>query len=250
MLSVGAAAITTCLLRKRSLTSLGWGRGAWKYQWMGYLLPLGIASLAYLIIWGVGFGGWYNLEFVASLKDSYNLPGWSDTVIIIFHFIVTASVSFILLLPSVLGEEIGWRGFLVPELSKFMSFTGVALVSGFIWSAWHWPLIFAGIYGNDSAPLYYQLGFFTLSIMSASVVMTYLRLKTRSLWPAVIFHMSGNVFMQKAFTPLTAASADSDWYIDEFGAVPALVSFMVAVYFWRKGRNEFRGTQAMSVNHR
>ena len=50
-------------------------------------------------------------------------------------------------------EEIGWRGFLVPELAKFMSFTNVALTSGLIWSVCHWPMLFKGFYGNDVKPL-------------------------------------------------------------------------------------------------
>lgn len=33
--------------------------------------------------------------------------------------------------------SLGWRGFLVPELAKFMSFTSVALTSGLIWAVWH-----------------------------------------------------------------------------------------------------------------
>ena len=127
----------------------------------------------------------------------------------------------------------------MPELAKSMSFTSVALVSGLIWSMWHWPLIFLGLYGNDVTPLYYQLFFFTLFIVSNAMTMTYLRFKTDSLWTAVIFHMSGNVFIQKFFTPLTVQNESSTWYVDEFGAVPALVAFVVAIYFWRKGKTEF-----------
>jgi membrane protease YdiL (CAAX protease family) len=138
-----------------------------------------------------------------------------------------------------LGEELGWRGLLVPELSKFLSFTSVALVSGLVWSAWHWPLIIMGLYGNDITPLYYQLFFFTMFIVSSSIIMTYLRLKTGSLWTAVIYHMSSNIFIQKIFTPITVTKTDSSWYIDEFGAITALVAFCVAVFFWRKGVAEF-----------
>jgi membrane protease YdiL (CAAX protease family) len=42
-------------------------------------------------------------------------------------------------LANALGEEIGWRGFLVPELSRKMSFTGTAILSGAVWSCWHYP---------------------------------------------------------------------------------------------------------------
>jgi membrane protease YdiL (CAAX protease family) len=239
MLAVGVATILTCVIRKRSLAALGWGWGSWKYQWLSYLLPLAIAIVAYLIIWIAGWGGWYNSEFVIQQMKDYDLRNWSDAGIIAFHFLLTATYSFVLLLPSVLGEEIGWRGFLVPELAKFMSFTNVALTSGLIWSVWHWPMMFKGFYGNDVTPLYYQLFFFTLLIASWAVIMAYLRFKTNSLWTAVIFHMSGNVFLQKVFAPLTIENESSAWYIDEFGAVPALVAFVIAIYFWKKGKAEF-----------
>ena len=49
------------------------------------------------------------------------------------------------------GEEIGWRGFLVPELAKVLPFTGVALVSGLIWASWHY-LITAVVYRNAGLP--------------------------------------------------------------------------------------------------
>ena len=120
-----------------------------------------------------------------------------------------------------------------------MSFTGVALVSGLVWSVWHWPLIFMGLFGNNVTPLYYQLLIFTLLMLSSSVIMAYLRLKTDSLWTAVIYHASWNVFIQKLFTPITETNTKSDWYIDEFGAITALVACCVAVIFWKKGINEF-----------
>ena len=239
MLAVGVATILTCLIRKRNLAALGWGWGSWKYQWVSYLLPLAIAIVAYLIIWVAGWGGWYNSEFVIQQMKDYDLRNWSDAGIIAFHFLLTATYSFVLLLPAVLGEEIGWRGFLVPELAKFMSFTNVALTSGLVWSVWHWPMMFKGFYGNDITPLYYQLFFFTLLIVSWAVIMAYLRFKTNSLWTAVIFHMSGNVFLQKVFAPLTIENESSAWYMDEFGAVPALVAFVIAIYFWKKGKAEF-----------
>jgi membrane protease YdiL (CAAX protease family) len=244
MLAVGVATLLTCLIRKRNLATLGWGWGSWKYQWLSYVLPLAIALVAYLIIWGAGWGGWYDSEFVIQQMKDYNLSNWSDAGIIAFHILLTATYSFVLLLPSVLGEEIGWRGFLVPELAKFMSFTNVALTSGLIWSVWHWPIMFMGFYGNDVTPLYYQLFCFTLLIVSWAVIMAYLRFKTNSLWTAVIFHMSGNVFLQKVFSPLTIENESSAWYMDEFGAVPALVAFVIAIYFWKKGKVEFGDLRA------
>lgn len=236
MLTVGLAAITTCLIRGRDLASLGWGWGGWSFQWLSYALPLGMISAAYLLIWSSGFGQWYDAGFVLETRQAYHLDSWSNTAVIVFHFVVTATLSFVLLLPSALGEELGWRGFLVPELCKWMPFTGVALVSGLLWAVWHWPMMFMEIYGNEGTPLYFQLLAFTLFITANGVTLAYLRLKSNSVWTAVIFHMSNNVFMQKFFTPMTAETSQSGWYMDEFGAVPALVALLVAGYFWRKGR--------------
>ena len=239
MLSVGIATVATCLIRKRSLANLGWQWGEWKYHWMSYLIPLFIVFLAYLLIWLTGVGELYSTEFLLKKKESYNLVHWNDTSIFIFHLALTSSVIFFVSFPSIIGEEIGWRGFLVPELSKFMSFGGVALISGLAWSVFHWPLIIKGLYGNDVTPLYYQLFFFTLFITSSGIIMTYLRLKTNSLWTGVIYHASSNVFVQKVFTPITVSGAESSWYIDEFGAAMAIVASCVSVYFWRKGQVEF-----------
>lgn len=239
MLSVGVAAILTCLIRKQSLSSLGWSWGKWKDTWMSYLIPFGIVAIAYIIIWLAGFGQWYNTDFITQQKAGYKLAEWSNFSVIVFQLLMTASVTFIITLPSVLGEEIAWRGFLVPELSKFMNFTGVALFSGFIWAVWHWPLIFKGLYGNSTTPLYYQILVFTVFIMATAMIMTYLRYKTKSVWSAVIYHMSSNVFIQKFFNPLTLENPKSAWYIDEFGIVLAMVALIVAIYFWRKGREEF-----------
>lgn len=239
MLSVALATVVTCLIRKRDLASLGWQWGPWKYQWMSYLIPFAMNLVAYLIVWSAGFGDWFNADFLVEQQKGHNLSGWNQTSTLLFYVLLTASISFVVSIPAILGEEIGWRGLLVPELSKFMSFTGVALVSGLVWSVWHWPIIIKGLYGNDVTPLYFQLAMFTLFITANGVIMAYLRMKSGSLWTAVIYHASSNIFIQKLFTPITNEHADSIWYIDEFGAVPAVIACCVAVYFWRKGVNEF-----------
>ena len=238
MLSVGVAALLTVMIRRRNFSSLGWSWGNSNYQWMSYLIPLILATCAYLIIWLLGFAGWYNVEAVNAMKGEYNISDWSNYQVIIFHFFITALISFIMVLPSVLGEEIAWRGLLVPELSKFMGFTGVSLLSGLLWSLWHFPLIILGLYGNEGTPVMYQLIIFTTYITSISVIMAYYRLKSGGVWTAVIFHMSNNVFIQKFFVPLSNETEYSHWYTDEFGLIPATVAVVFGYFYWRKGKVE------------
>ena len=186
MMSVGLAAIVMCFTHGRRLSSFGllWGNG--RYQLISFLVPLGIAVTSYLIIWGLGFAE-FNYDFANDSRETYNLSGWNDISIILFHIVLTMTFSLVLSIPSILGEELAWRGYLVPELSKSMSFGLVALISGLLWSAFHWPLMIKGFYGNNYTPLVFQLSIFTLFIVSNSVTMTYLRFKTDSVWSCLLY---------------------------------------------------------------
>lgn len=239
MWSVGISAVLTCLITKRDLKSLGWGWGKWKYQWLSYVIPLGYLVISYGIIWGADLGGFYNTGFVERIRNAYDIAGWSDGSVLLIYIAFTATIGMTGSLSNALGEEIGWRGFLAPELAKFMSFTGVVLVSGIIWSVWHWPIIWGGLYNNAGVGLVYQLSFFTMSVLMAATITTYLRFKSGNLWTATIFHASHNLFNQGVFVPLTIQYENTGKYIGEFGLVLPLVGLSFAIYFWNKGRKEF-----------
>ncbi len=65
--------------------------------------------------------------------------------------------------------------------------------------------------------------------------MTWLRLRSGSLWTAALMHASHNLFIQGFFTPMTAPSgAITPYAIDEFGFVLPLVVAAAAFWFWRR----------------
>jgi membrane protease YdiL (CAAX protease family) len=134
---------------------------------------------------------------------------------------------------SALGEEIGWRGFLVPELAKVTNFTGTALISGLIWSVWHYPVLIFGGY-NAGTPAWYALICFTMMVVSISFVFAWMRLKSGSLWTGVFLHASHNLFIQSIFTPLTKNTGKTAYVIDEFGFALPLAAIFFALFFWKK----------------
>ncbi|TXK42033.1 CPBP family intramembrane glutamic endopeptidase [Nonomuraea sp. C10] len=92
-------------------------------------------------------------------------------------------------LPS-LGEEWGWRGYLVPRLTGTRGVVAGLMLSGAIWGLWHAPLTLLGYnYPNlgAGAALY-----FTGFCVVAGVVLGWLRLRSGSVWPAVVAHGSLN----------------------------------------------------------
>jgi membrane protease YdiL (CAAX protease family) len=83
-----------------------------------------------------------------------------------------------------LGEELGWRGFLWDRLRPFGLKGKVSL--GIIWGLWHAPIIVLGF----NFPIHPYLGilfmvFFTISL---TFPLTYLRDRSRSVYPSSIVH--------------------------------------------------------------
>ena len=128
--------------------------------------------------------------------------GGSPWISIAVGIFLTGTYGLIRSVSSALGEEIGWRGFLVPELSKATSFTLTSLISGIVWSLWHYPILIYGDY-NAGTPTWYGLTCFTVMVVSGSFIFAWLRLKSGSLWTGAILHASHNLYIQAIFTPLT-----------------------------------------------
>src|SRR6185437_11837484 len=146
-----------------------------------------------------------------------------------------------------LGEEIGWRGFLVPELTRQMSFTRVSLLSGIVWAAWHRPpLLFADY--NAGTNRWYSLCCSTVVVISTSFMLAWLRLKSDSVWPAAVFHASHNVFVPGVFDNLIRNTGSTLWYTTEFGAALTITSAVSALYFWtRATKSRNSGVTASSI---
>jgi membrane protease YdiL (CAAX protease family) len=229
----GLAGITTTLLLKRDLSSLGWQWGNSRYQLWSYLVPIIYALIAYLIIWTVGWGGFYNVEFVKQISSSFGFDALPSWLVIVLYFIIGGVYGLPRSISSALGEEIGWRGFLVPELAKKLNYNQTSILSGLIWSLWHYPILIFADY-NSGTPAWYGLTCFTTLVVAMSFVYTWFRLKSNSLWTAVLLHATHNLYIQNIFTPLTSDTGNTKYYIDEFGAVLPVVCILFAVYFWTR----------------
>jgi len=235
MWSPAIAAMLTCKIFRRDLGVLGWKWGKAHYQLASYLIPLLYATAAYLFIWVFRFGGFYDHEFVSRLTQRFGLGPLPDWASISLYFVLAATVGMMRSCASALGEEIGWRGFLVPQLSKITSFTNTALISGVIWSLWHYPILIFADY-NAGTPAWYGLTCFTVMVISISFVFAWMRLKSGSLWTSVLLHASHNLFIQSFFTPMTTNTGRTLYFIDEFGSVLPVVSLALALYFWSRRR--------------
>ena len=83
------------------------------------------------------------------------------------------------------GEEYGWRNYLVSAL-KEKKFICASVFIGIVWGLWHFPLILLG----HNYPQHSVVGVFMMVIFCvlASFIETYFVMKTKSVFPAAIFH--------------------------------------------------------------
>jgi len=227
------AAFITRWLFHESPRDLGLSWGTGHYQAWAYLIPVLYALPVYLLVWVTGLGGFYNVDFVGKQAVEYGLVGLSLPLALVAYVVITMTAGFIPKTARALGEEIGWRGFLVPELAKVTNFTGVGLISGILWAAWHYPSILFSDY-NAGTPAWYALTCFTIMVVASSFIFAWLRLKSGSVWPAAFLHGSHNMFVQLIFTPLTTDTGKTAYIIDEFGVGLALTTVIGAVLVWRR----------------
>lgn len=214
----GVAALATRLIYQGNLRGIGWGWGKMRYQAASYLLPLMGGLLVYGVAWLTGFGGFKGAVSHRPLPVSLFL---------------LATVGFLINVVYALGEELGWRGLLVPELAKVTSFGGTVAVSAAVWALYHYPLILFGDY-HSAAPRWWSLLFFTLNIAAVSVVFAWLRLRSGSVWTGVILHASHNLFLQEVFDPLTVNRGKTEYWTTEFGLGMTLFYGVVAYLCWRR----------------
>lgn len=236
MWSPGVAALITQLIFNGSLRGLGWKLGPGRYLLVGYGLPAVIALLASGIMWVTGVGALDPSELLAR-ASAQDIRGISSPVaLLVIYLGIMLTWGMLQSLFTALGEEIGWRGLLVPELSKVNSFTMTALISGAVWAVWHYPLIFLADYHNLGAPLWLSVVCFTVLVFGVSIICAWLRLKSGSVWPAVLLHASHNLFNPEIFMPLTRGNPLTPYFIDEFGILLPAVTIVIAFYFWTRRR--------------
>jgi membrane protease YdiL (CAAX protease family) len=213
MCSPGVSALVTRLIFQHNVRGEGWGLGEARWLGLAYILPVIYATVVYGLVWLTGLGG-------------FDLTRFKTPVV---TFLVVGLLQSLL---SATGEELGWRGFLVPTLAKTMSFRQTALISGSIWAAWHVPLIIGADY-NGGTPAWYSVMCFAVMVISMGFPFAWLRLRSGSVWPAAILHASHNLFVQAFFDRVTVNTGPTRWITSEFGVGLALAFVALAWIFWR-----------------
>lgn len=238
MWAPGLAALITCSIHRLDLRDLGWSWPAERHMRYGYVLPLFYIVPVYVATWYLIRGSFNLSTFLNRGAETVGFPSWPRLATFGLDVPLLLTFGIFSRFTNTLGEELGWRGFLLPHLSRRYGFAAGCFGTGVIWALWHYPLLFAfGFFGRPNAVL--QIGFFTIMVVGLSFVIGCLKLKTNSLWPCVLLHSSHNVFLQAIFDPLTVSVGKVPYITTEFGGGLMVTVGVVGFYLWRR-RKETR----------
>ncbi len=221
-------AVAVRLAMRRSLRGFGWKPGHPRYLLAGLAFPIVVGFVVHGAAWA---GGW-----IAPI------PGRGSAIALLESTLGNTLASAI---PILLFEELAWRGFLVPELAKFLSFGRVALVSGGVCALFHYPFLISPAYAEVPPSVSGVLAF-TFGIVAASFPLAWLRLRSGSVWPAVLAHAAHNAaandVLAKAFEPTGPVGAV---LVGESGWGLAAGYALVAWWCWRR-RDAVEGARSRS----
>ncbi len=208
----GAVAIIISNVFYKKEKVLGFSKCRIKYIFFGIFIPI-----VYLV-------GSYGIYWILN-PEAFTGNIYSDSI----PFMIGAIFSSVL---TATGEEIGWRGFLLPKMDMFMSRKYAIILSGLIWAVWHYPLMICGLY-QSGTPVWYQLPMFTIEVILITSVMAYFRFCSDSVWPAIVLHASHNYVDQLFCAPLTH-SKNSVYFAGETGFVTVIFVIVIIIVIYNK----------------
>jgi len=189
-----AALLVRRFVEHKPLRTLNLGRLGEKrmYLW-AWLLPIALTILTGLLTWAVGLGK-LDMHFTQIRQALAMVPGGTtlDPMLLVgVQFIAALTIGPLFNTLFALGEELGWRGFLLPSLLPMGQWRAI-LLSGAVWGIWHAPVILQG-HNYPSHPVwgvFLMVGF----CMLFGTILSWLYLRTRSPWAPALGHGSLNAF--------------------------------------------------------
>lgn len=225
------AAFISALWCRRSLRGFGWILGPRRYLLIAWALPflIALASFSLILLTGTAQldAGPFIAEAQESLNEMFGLTLTSVTMTILTVIAVNATLGLLVGFGAI-GEELGWRGFLTIELMRRYSFATTSIISGAIWAAYHYPLLIWIVAPQMGVSVWPLLISSLLAGICLTFILNWLRIKSGSVWTAVIFHAALNIHVQGFFENMTFATTNIGKYISgEYGFMIAATSAAV-----------------------
>ena len=206
------------LLSGGKLNSMGWKPQIRKnirtilIAWFAPVVLTALGAALYFLVFPKHFdlsGGYVLAIGGEEALDQMKAQGIPYSIYTLIGVISSITYAPLINMFVALGEEIGWRGFLYPQLKAGFGRKKGWLLGGIIWGAWHWPLIWLIGYeygaaagnsiGYEGFPVTGML-LFCINAVGLGILHDLLYEKSGSIWVPSLFH---GAFNAAATIPLT-----------------------------------------------
>ncbi len=187
-----AAIITTLFIAKKPFSSLRLNTlGPKRFYLWAWCLPLVLTIVGGLLTLLFGIAK-LDLNFTIIRDAMASAAGGGEVpvgIIVLTQVLLAITLAPFINMLFTMGEELGWRGFLLPQLLPLGQGQAI-LISGAIWGVWHAPAILQG----HNYPGYPVLGVFMMIVFCVllGVIISWMYLNTKSPWVAALAHGSVN----------------------------------------------------------
>lgn len=165
-------------------------RKAWWHYLIAWLAPLAIAVASCCVAAGLGL--W--TPDLSTLDDLAGMPWWAT--------ILALQVVIIVLTPIYFGEEFGWTSYLRLRIYRGRP-VAATVATGLIWAVWHYPLAFLGYAEFSDVTL--GLAVWTASFLLQEVMLSWLRIRSGTIWTASLAHAGNNMVLSLLTATLLTA---------------------------------------------
>lgn len=230
LLSVSVPAVTVGILtftltprgeRRKLWRGIGLGRAGLKTWPAAIVLPLVLVAGAYGTAIAIGAGRLKDLD----LADA--TPDWA------INLVIGLMVGTVI----IVGEEIGWRGYLLPRFQQLTSKRRAAVVTGFFHGCFHLPLILLATTYDTGTPRWFAAPMAVAVITAGGVFYAWVWDRAGTVWPVAIAHNVVNTVFDLGATSVVAVSGWNMAYVaGETGFATLGVCVIAAVVLLRRAR--------------
>jgi CAAX protease family protein len=220
MFAPGLASVITRLLRREGFADVSFRRGNMK---IGNTL---LFAYGFPIVVGIVAYGFAFLTGLAKFDPpSFPLAVGSPLAKFAAGLALAGTLGALLSFITSVGEETGWRGYLLPRMLQ-ANIRQPILVTSLIWGVWHLPVVFAGVYAMGSS---HWLTAFNLMVTAVAIgsILAWLRIGTGSVWPCIILHATWNGLINAGFTLAVHNHTENMW-VGETGVIVVLTLVIAA----------------------
>jgi membrane protease YdiL (CAAX protease family) len=208
--------------RRELWRGIGLGRAGFRAWPAAIVLPLVLCAGAYGTAVLIRAGKLHIGEISAA-----TVPSWTIDLLI----------SLLMGTVVIAGEEIGWRGYLLPRFQQLTSRRRAAVATGFAHGLFHLPLILLATTYDTGGVRWIVAPAAVLTITAGGVFYAWLWDRSKTIWPVAIAHNTVNTVFDLGAAAVVATSGSSLAYVaGETGFATLGVCVVAAVVLLRWAR--------------